>query len=81
MTPRWREGDSNYRFPDAPVTPRELESRELLDADPATPLGDAFLEAPRGTESSQLTGGGGWIRTSGSAMRSHRQQRGPGRAA
>jgi hypothetical protein len=32
---------------------RELESRELLDADPANPLGDAFLEAPRGTESSQ----------------------------
>ena len=45
--------DSNYRFPDAPVIPRELESRELLDADPANPLGDAFLEAPRGTDSSQ----------------------------
>jgi hypothetical protein len=45
--------DSNYRFPDAPVMPRELESRELLDADPANPLGDAFLEVPRRTESSQ----------------------------
>jgi hypothetical protein len=33
--------------------PRELESRELLDADPANPLGDAFLEVPRRTESSQ----------------------------
>jgi hypothetical protein len=28
-----------------------------------------------------LPAGGEWIRTSGSAMRSHRQQRGPGRAA
>jgi hypothetical protein len=29
----------------------------------------------------RLSAGGEWIRTSGSAMRSHRQQRGPGRAA
>ena len=39
----WREVDSNYRFPDAPVMPRELESRELLDADPANPLGVRVL--------------------------------------
>jgi hypothetical protein len=35
-TLRWREVDSNYRFPNAPVMPRELESRELLMRTPQT---------------------------------------------
>ena len=45
--------DSNYRFPDAPVMPARAGITRALDADPANPLGDAFLEVPRGTESSQ----------------------------
>jgi hypothetical protein len=56
-------------------------------------MGAWFFPAPRevgvwlpinprlGTKSSQTRRWGEWIRTSGSAMRSHRQQRGPGRAA
>jgi len=42
------------------------------------------VRVPNGTESLltlRWRAGGEWIRTSGSAMRSHRQQRGPGRAA
>ena len=44
-------------------------------------LGALWAPPLRNQRFARLSAGGEWIRTSGSAMRSHRQRRGPGRAA
>ena len=63
----WREVDSNYRFPDAPVMPRELESRELLMRTPQTRSATRSWKSRAEQKVRRLTAGGNRIRTVGSA--------------